>query len=72
MRRKQPQSNPTFEVRDDGDAAPGDMLRPLIELLRAIARRRRPAPPDIGPPAEAAATPGAAADGDRPVGPAPA
>jgi hypothetical protein len=37
----------TLEIRLDRDAAPGNTLRPLVALLRQLARRRRPAPPDI-------------------------
>jgi hypothetical protein len=38
-------------VRIDADGARGDVLRPLVALLRALAARRRPVPPDLGPPA---------------------
>jgi hypothetical protein len=50
---------PTFQVHTDADGARGDILRPLVALLRALAARRRPVLPDLGPPTAATASPAA-------------
>jgi hypothetical protein len=41
--RNDPLTGPRWEWRIDPEAAPGDVLRPLAELLRRIALRKRSA-----------------------------